>query len=384
MRFRLIIASLLAMVTLAGCVGTRMGVSWPTVDVIELNGEQQIVVSYTDRVDVVSPENGAIAPLLNDEGEVRRDADNNARNWVLMGAEFENAQFHANPVRLDDRTFLIVDYNGRLLEIDTVGLSAERVVPLTDHVLANILVDDGVMYIPLQSTGITAMTIDGYEELWTYSTEEGVWAEPILVDDMIVFTSPDHHMYAVDKSGELLWSADLEGAVASTPLFANDRLYVGSFNKKLFEVSLDGEILNSYETHNWVWGTPAIDDEGILYVSDLSGYVHALDTTDDLSEVWSTQIAPRGIRPGPLFYEESVIVASRGGIVYWVDRRNGSILTEKEIEGNPEVLSDLVLIEPSETMNIDEPLVLISTVDIGKLLVAFEVDGLRQPWVFKR
>lgn len=384
MRFRLVIFSLLAMFTLAGCVGTRMGVSWPTVDVIQLNGEQQIVVSYTDRVDIVSPENGAVAPLLNDEGEVRRDAENNARSWVLMGAEFENAQFHANPIRLDDRTFLIVDYNGRLLEIDTVGMSAERVVPLTDHVLANVLVEDGVMYIPLQSTGITAMTIDGYEELWTYPTEEGVWAEPLFVDDMIIFTSPDHHMYAVDKSGELLWKADLEGAVGSTPLLSNGRLYIGSFNKKLFEVSLDGEILNSYETHNWVWGTPAIDDEGILYVSDLSGYVHALDTTDNLSEVWSVQIAPRGIRPGPIFYEDSVIVASRGGIVYWVDRRNGSILTEKEIEGNPEVLSDLLLIEPSEAMNIDEPLVLISTVDTGKLLVAFEVDGLRQPWVYKR
>ena len=153
MRFRLIIFALLAVFTLAGCVGTRMGVSWPTVDVIEMNGEQQLVVSYEGQVDIVSPENGQSAPLLNGEGEVRRDADNNARKWSLLGSELDNAQFFANPIYLHESTIIDADYTNRLIEIDTVGLSNERIVPLADHVLANILVDEGVMYIPLQSTG---------------------------------------------------------------------------------------------------------------------------------------------------------------------------------------------------------------------------------------
>jgi outer membrane protein assembly factor BamB len=385
MRYRLLIFALLAIVILAGCVGTRQGVSWPTLSLVELDGEQQIIVAYQGQVDILSPSNGALAPLINPAtGEIRRDEENNARNWVLSGADYENAQFYSNPIRRDEETLVVADHNNRLLEIDTVTATVVRTIPLEDHVLADILVVDGVMVIPLQSSGVTAITIDDYEVLWSYPIGEGVWAKPILVNDMIVFTSPDHYMYAVDKTGELHWKVDLEGAVASTPLLANDRLYVGSFNKKFFEVSLDGDILNTYDTQNWVWGTPAIDEDGIVYVTDLSGYVHALDTTDNLSEIWSVQVATRGIRSGPLAYEDSVIVASRDGIVYWIDRRNGVVLTEKEIDGNPELLGDLLLIEPSESLNIDKPLIIVSTVDTGKLLVAFEVDGLRQPWVYKR
>ena len=65
---------------------------------------------------------------------------------------------------------------------------------------------------------------------------------------------------------------------ASTPLLANDRLYIGSFDKSFYEISLDGAILSEYATQNWVWGTPAIDEYGIVYVADLSGFVHALDS----------------------------------------------------------------------------------------------------------
>ena len=386
MRYRLLIFAMLAIFTLSGCVGTRMGVSWPTVDVIELNGEQQLVVVYTDRIDIVSPQNGAQAPLINPAtGEIRRDAENNARNWVLSGNDYDAAQFYTDPIYVDEETFLVADYNGRLLEIDTVTATVKGTITLTNQVLANILVADGILYIPLQSGGVTAMTMDDFEVLWSYHpSDEGVWAEPLLVNDMIVFTSLDHHMYAIDKSGELQWKVDLEGAVSSTPLFANDRLYVGSFNKKFFEVSLSGDIINTYETQNWVWSTPALAEDGIIYVTDLSGYVHALDTTNDLSAVWSEQVATRGIRAGALVYEDTVIVASRDGLVYWIDRHNGVILTQKEIEGNPELLSDLLLIEPSESLDIDKPLIIVSTVDTGKLLVAFEVDGLRQPWVYKR
>ena len=385
-RYRLLIFIVLAVVTLAGCVGTRQGVSWPSVGLIELNGEQNIVVSYQGQIDIVSPQrNGKPAPLINPAtGEVRTDADGNNRNWVLLGSDYENAQFYADPIYRDDETFIVADYNNRLLEIDTISLDVKRTIPLEDRVFANILLVDGVMYIPFQSKGITAMTIDDYEVLWSYPTENGVWAKPILVDDLIVFTSLDHYMYAVDKTGELQWKVNLEGGVTSTPLPFNNRLYVGSYNKKLFEVSLDGDILNIYDTQNWVWGTPAIDEDGILYVADLSGYVHALDTNDNLSVVWSEQVATRGIRSGPLVYEDSVIVASRDGTVYWIDRRDGIVLTQKEIEGQPELLGDLLLVEPSESLNIDEPLIIVSTVDTGKLLVAFEVDGLRQPWVYKR
>ena len=384
-RYGLPLFLLMAALLLSACVGTRMGTSWAAVGLIDWQGEESIVIAYTDQVAILNPTNGVPARLINPvTGEVRRDQDNNPRSWALLGSQYENAQFYTRPIWVDEETFLIADHNGRLLEVDAVTANVERSLPLADQVVADPLRVDDVLYVPFQNGGVTAMSITDYQELWTYPTEGGVWAQPLPVDDMIVFPALDHSLYAVDReSGEHRWSIDLGGSVASAPLLANGRLYVGSFNKSFFEISLDGQILNRYAAQNWVWGTPAIDDEGIVYVADLSGYVHALDTNDGLAERWSVQAAERGIRPGPLVYGQRVIVASRDGKVYWLDRRDGSLINAREIEGRPELLGDLLLLEPSETLNIDQPLILVSSADAGRLLIAFEVDG-RQTWVHSR
>ncbi|MDE2952248.1 MAG: PQQ-binding-like beta-propeller repeat protein [Chloroflexota bacterium] len=384
-RIRLSIIMLLLALATTSCVGTRMGVSWPSVGLVELNGQEHISLSYNDQVAILSPANGVPARLINPEsGNPIRDSENNPRSWVLSGAAYENAQFYALPIRLDAETLLAADHNKRLLKVDSVVAEVQRAIPVADQVVANILEVGDVIYVPYQNGGLRATSKIDFSELWTFPTSGGIWARPLLVDDMIVVPSMNHQLYAIDRaSGVQLWSADLGGSVASTPLLANGRLYVGSFNKSFFEISLDGRILSKYDTQNWVWGTPAIDEIGIIYVADLSGYVHALDTRNALAERWSVQVAERGIQAGPLFYDQRVIVSSRDGKVYWLDSRDGELINAREIEGAPELLGNLLLLEPSETLNIDEPLIIVSSVDPGKLLIAFGVDG-RQTWVYPR
>lgn len=381
----LILLLAIILLTLPACVGARMGVSWPAVGLIDLNGETHIALAYNNDVTLLAPSNGAPARLVNPlDGEILRDNENNPRTWLLRGSDNGGAQFHTVPVRIDDETVILADHNRRLLRVDSVFVDVERSFPLVDKVVANPLKSDGVLYVPFQNGGLSAISLDDYRELWRFPTNAGIWAQPLLVNDMLILPSIDHFLYAIDRStGQRIWSVDLGGAVASMPLFANDRLYVGSFNKSFFEISLDGVILSEYTTQNWVWGTPAIDENGIVYIADLSGYVHALDTSGGLRQRWSVQIAERGIRAGPLVYGERVIVASRDGKVYWLDRYDGELINAREIEDRPELLGDMMLLEPSETLNIDEPLLLVTSVHDARLLIAFGVDG-RQTWVYPR
>ncbi len=370
---------------LTGCVGARMGVSWPAVGLIELYGETHITIAYNNDVAILSPSNGAPARLINPlNGEVMRDNENNPRTWILRGSENEGSQFFSVPIRIDEDTVLIADNNKRLLRVDSVVVEVQRAYPLADKVLTNMLLAGDTLYLPFQNGGLSALALEDFQEKWTLTTDAGIWAQPLLVDDMLIIPSIDHFLYAVDRfTGERLWSLDLGGAVTSTPLLANGRLYVGSFDKSFFEISLAGEILNEYGTQNWVWGTPAADENGIIYVADLSGYVHALDGENGLRERWSVQIAERGIRAGPLVFGERVIVASRDGKVYWLDKRDGQLINAREIDDRPELLGDMMLLEPSENLAIDEPLLLVSSVHDGRLLIAFGVDG-RQTWVYPR
>ena len=362
-----------------------MGVSWPSIGLIDLNGEQHLTLAYNNDVVILSPSNGAPARLINPiNGQVFRDNDNNPRNWILRGSENDGAQFYAVPIKIDDESVLVAANNKRLLKVDSVLVEVVRTIPLPDKVVANLLEVDGVLYVPYQNGGLSALSMEDFHELWRFPTEAGIWAQPLLVNDMIVFTSVDHFMYAVDReTGQLQWSVDLGGSIASTPLLANNRLYVGSFNKSFFKISLEGEILSEYATQNWVWGTPAIDENGIIYVADLSGFVHALDSENNLRVRWSKEIAERGIRAGPLLYGDRVIVASRDGKVYWLDKRDGELINAREIDDRPELLGDMMLLEPSESLDIDEPLLLVTSVHDGRLLIAFGVDG-RQTWVYPR
>ena len=373
------------LLALPGCVGARMGVSWPAIGLIDLNGETHIALGYNNDVTLLTPSNGLPARLVNPlDGDVLRDNENNPRTWVLRGSDNGGAQFHTVPIRIDDETVVVADHNRRLLRVDSVVVEVQRSYPLDDKVVANPLEADGILYVPFQNGGLSAISLEDYRARWRFHSEAGIWAQPLIVNDMLILSSIDHNLYALDRAtGQRIWAVDLGGAVASTPLLANDRLYVGSFNKSFFEISLDGVILSEYATQNWVWGTPTVDEFGIVYVADLSGYVHALDTSGGLRERWSVQVAERGIRAGPVVYQERVIVASRDGKVYWLDRFDGELINAREIDDRPELLGDMMLLEPSETLDIDEPLLLVSSVHDGRLLIAFGVDG-RQTWVYPR
>lgn len=384
-RIRLCLLLSLAVFLLSGCVGGRMGVSWPSVGLITVNGERNIALAYNNDVAILNPANGAPIRLLNPlNGAALLDNENNPRSWILRGSDFGGAQFYSLPNVVDDETMLVAANNGSLLKVDSVLVDVTRTYQLDDKVVANVLVVEDMLYAPYQNGGLSARSVADNREVWRFHTEEGIWAAPLLAGDMIIVSSIDHNLYALDRgSGQKIWSVDLGGSVTSTPLLANDRLYVGSFNKRFFEISLDGEILSSYDTENWVWGTPAIDEYGVIYLADLSGYVHALDSESNLQVIWSSQIAERGIRAGPMVYADRVIVASRDGRVYWLDRRDGALINSREIDNRPELLGDMLLLEPSESLNIDVPLLIVSSVDEGRLLIAFEVDG-RQAWVYPR
>ena len=384
-RSGLVALLILAIFLATGCVGARMGVSWPSVGLITVNGEGNIALAYNNDIAILNPANGAPLRLINPlNGAPMLDSENNPRSWILRGSDIGGEQFYSLPVVVDDETMLVAANSGKLLVVDSVLLDLTRSIPLADKVVASTLEADGVLYVPYQNGGLSARSMVDNREIWRFHTEEGIWATPLLAGEMVIVSSIDHHLHALDRSsGQRIWSVDLGGSVASTPLLANSRLYVGSFNKSFYEISLDGEILSRYDTQNWVWGTPAIDERGVVYVADLSGFVHALDAERNLSEIWSNQVAERGIRAGPMVYLDRVIVASRDGRVYWLDRRDGVLINSREIDNRPELLGDMLFLEPSATLNIDVPLLIVSSVDEGRLLIAFEVDG-RQAWVYPR
>ena len=89
---------------------------------------------------------------------------------------------------------------------------------------------------------------------------------------------------------------------------------------------------------------------------------------------------PVGIRAEPLVTDDRVIVATRDGVVYWLNRTDGSEVFNRNVE--VEILTDLLLIEPSPGSSLQEPIVVVTTVDPGRLLFAFTLGSGQRLWTY--
>lgn len=364
----------------AGCAGLPLEASWGSVSLV--GDPAQISFAYADRLVYIDPVDGSRSELRDSDGAIRLDESGNPRSWIVQSAN-PHATFYTEPIPLEGNTVLVTAYEKLLFEVDS---AAARVlnpagVTLPGHVVATPVVNGNLLYVPLSETNLVALdTENNYQTVWTFNTERGNWASPLLLNDVLYVPSMDHNLYALNPTtGEQLWALDLGGAVASTPVFANDHLYVGSFARKVFKISLDGSIVAEYTTNEWVWGAPSVVEDQV-YVSDLGGYVYSLrDEGSEFTAVWSRQVAQRGIRATPLVTEDALVVGSRDRFVYWISRETGEELVRREMKG--EILADLLLVEPTEGLSI-EPMVVVSTLAREELLVAFTLDDGERRWVY--
>jgi outer membrane protein assembly factor BamB len=390
MRGRFLVLAVVLVFILAGCVGQRQGISWPALSTVDINGQTGVVVAYEGRIDILDPSNGNIIPLRDSDGNIRTNDNGDTRRWTVEGGEFENAQFFADPLKLQDDgedTLLFAAYNQRLLEfyVNTARVVNPAGISVDGQVLANIAATDDIFYLPYQEQGLAAVSRDSYEELWRIEMEEGVWAAPLLHEGVLYVTSLDHYLYAVDaETGEAVWPnpVDLEGAITSTPRFYEGHLYVGSYSHKMYKISLDGNIVAEHEGENWVWSTPVIYD-GTLYYTDLSGNVYALNP-QNLSVEWSAKPAERGVRAAPLVTEDYVVISSRDGRLYWLERETGSESFDREVEGTPELLSEILLLEQDEEAGIPSDIILVGSLDAGRLVAAFQLENGASLWTYGR
>jgi outer membrane protein assembly factor BamB len=270
----------------------------------------------------------------------------------------------------------------RLLLVDDTAARVENPsgLPLAGVVVADVTFDDERVYVPLSEQGVQAFDLETLEQVWMVSTgNSGVWSKPIVADGVVYFSSMNHNVYAVDAAtGDTLWSYNLGGAAAGSPTLYEGYLYAGSFARKLVKLDLSGTLVGELEMDNWVWSAPTAAD-GKLYVTDLGGSVYAIDA-DSFSIDWQVKGSGGGIRAAPLVTDEYVVVGSRTGLVEWLNRSNGTEVFERNVEA--EILSELLLIEPSETLNLPEPLVIVSTVDPARLLIAFTATQGGRQWVY--
>jgi outer membrane protein assembly factor BamB len=389
-RAGMLVALLLAAIVLASCTGNRVEATWGSLSVV--GNPATLIFAFYDRIVMLDPITGQPLQLVDNDGNTRLDDQGNPRIWEVPDAGQRNpqVQFYTAPVQLDNDTLLFTSYASRAYEVDmTTGrVDNGSGTPIGGQSVGNPLLVDNTLYLGYSQSNLQALDLSNntFPPTWTLTTEHGIYGEPILLDGTIYTASLDHNMYALDAAtGDVQWKTDMNGAVTSAPaLSANsDALYVGSFGNALYKVNLDGQIVSSVPTSNWVWGTPAVSGD-MVYFGDVSGNLYAAqDTGDALQLVWGpVPVATNSIVARPLVTDSAIIVGSRDKNVYWVDPANGSVLQTRQTKG--EVLGNMLLLEPSDSLSISEPIVVVSTMAHEELVIAFSLDTGERLWAYQR
>jgi outer membrane protein assembly factor BamB len=391
-RWRVALAfALLALVVLVGCVPLPTDPSWASITVLPETG--QIMLGFHDRVTLLDVTTGQLVPLRNDSGQTRVDGQGNPLRWDIPISNNPPTVFYSAPVRRDENTLLFPTFQRRIIEVDIrnaqvlnpPGTLIDETITATNHIVTDVLATEDALYIPLSERNLIAVSRIDYSVLWTFETRYGVWVQPQMIDDMLYFTSLDHNFYAVDaETGREIWQVSLGGAAPGKPVFHEGYFYVGSFANRLYKISLEGRIVADVMTNDWVWGSPAIATEDeLLYVGDSSGWLYALDIRGDgMQLLWQRQVATRVIRATPIIDGNTLIVASRDRFVYWLSRDDGVETFRRELRG--EIYANMVVVEPSETVRIPEPYLLVSSQAREELLVAYSLATGEVQWRYNR
>lgn len=391
-RSRLLLLVVLAMLVASGCAPTRLGTAWPALANVTINEQPRVIVSYNNWVVALNPSTGKVLELLDANGAVRTDDTGQPRRWEIDGnANGLGAQFYSQPIVREvdgEQQLILPTHSLKLLIADPATARIENTAgeTMSGPIISNAAEDDEHYYIGFDTRDLVALDKKTLQEDWRYATTSSVWASPVVVDGVVYFSTIDHNVYALNAAnGRMLWATptDTGGLVGAAPLVVDGFVYVGNTLDKVVKINATtGAIVTEVKLNNWVWSTPALSADGLLIVSDLSGWVYGIDP-QDLSITWETQVGERGLRSSPLVTPTHIVVASRDGKVHWLNL-DGSKAFDREIEGNPEVLGNLLYVPANETAGINEPLIMVSTLNLSHLVVAFAEESGTQRWVYAR
>ncbi len=151
---------------------------------------------------------------------------------------------------------------------------------------------------------------------------------PLTCDGLIYQGTRGGFLTAVDAvSGAIAWQRDLGAELNGSVVLTADHIAVGTTEAEvhLLERRVAGRPVWAYPMHEDTLASPALVD-GVIYTSDKSGYVVALDVETG-EALWEQQLGSTTSSSATFPPDRSMfVVAERGGPIHGLDAATGDIL----------------------------------------------------------
>ncbi|MGV8050388.1 MAG: PQQ-binding-like beta-propeller repeat protein [Anaerolineaceae bacterium] len=211
--------------------------------------------------------------------------------------------------------------------------------------------DGSQIVVPNSDRNVYSLNLDGSLK-WKYSSEYGFLAEPIIVGDVVIISSMDHFIVALNKdTGEVIWKTELAGSLIAAPYYdaESNRLYVGSLGDEFVALdSKSGEVqwtFNADEKLSSIWSTPILIEDNLI-LTDEAGKIFSLDPNSG-EVLWQMETGS-DMLAGPVAIDGGFLIISQDGNLraydleqnpLWTRAIAGTVYTTPVISGDTIVVA---------------------------------------------
>ncbi|MDC0034956.1 PQQ-binding-like beta-propeller repeat protein [Chloroflexi bacterium] len=225
-------------------------------------------------------------------------------------------------------------YDGKLqaMEKDTGRVVETEVVSDDSEIIGGPLIHENKLFVGATDGILRSYSLEfsnqqvSFNDEWEFVVGGEIWSTPVISDGILIITSLDHNVYALEEdTGKLLWTSKTGGAVAATPVVENNTVYVGSFDSVFyaFDLHTGDEKWTFDKASNWYWGE-AVIHEDTIYVPSLDGKLYALDVNSGKKE-W--ELETKGAIVGsPAIVSDMIVVGSTDGEIRIAETSSGEVL----------------------------------------------------------
>ncbi len=172
-----------------------------------------------------------------------------------------------------------------------------------------------------------------FDVKWNFKTSSEIKSTPLIVDDKIIVSSTDAHLYCLDMDGKLIWKFKAANAFEASPMIHNQTIYIGDLSGALYAISLkDGRKLWDYKTDNQIMATAnwfADDKQTYILVGSYDYSLHCVNAQSGDS-LWTYELD--NFLNGAVAIENGkAVFGGCDGYLHSVDIKTGKLQSKYDI-----------------------------------------------------
>ena len=191
-----------------------------------------------------------------------------------------------------------------------------------------------------------AVNVNSGRAAWKFETSDPIRSTPYVANDMVYVGNEAGDFLTVDFRGELKWRFHAKRAVTSSPTINKQMIVFSSLDGTLYALDhRNGFVIWRFRLGKGSVSSPCVMDD-IVFVGAADGFIYAIEAGTS-KELWRFRTEHQ-VSSSPAIYKDSLYCGSVDGYLYCLEYRTGRLRwkfgTEGHIIGSPLVYDDIVYV----------------------------------------